>query len=39
LADDERAFVIEAATDDSVDARSLCQRWLTWINRPSRPTA
>jgi len=39
LADDERAFVIEAATDDSVDARSLCQRWLTWINRPSRSTA
>jgi aminoglycoside phosphotransferase family enzyme/predicted kinase len=28
LADDERAFVIEATTDGSVDALALCKRWL-----------
>jgi aminoglycoside phosphotransferase family enzyme/predicted kinase len=34
LADDERAFVIEAATDDSVDTLTLCQRWLARTRDP-----
>jgi hypothetical protein len=27
LADDERAFAIEAATDETIDVQALCERW------------